>query len=102
MVNFFWGLCKRPPDPVLEEIRQQLRGTMAEMHHLTIQQLKKDLAPYDAEIDWENPSGRKPEPSAEPAAESADPDQPEPGETSPAARAQLPVTADDDSRGSRG
>ena len=88
MPNIFGRLFSKPPDPDLEAMRDQLRATMAEMHNLTIEQLKQDLAPYDNEIDWENPSGRKREP-IEP--EPADQHSPEPGEPIPSAGADLPA-----------
>jgi len=99
MPNFFGRLFSKPPDPDLEAMRHQLRATMAEMHNLTIEQLKQDLAPYDNEIDWENPSGRKPE-RTEP--EPADQHSREPGEPSPAAGSQLPTAEHHDPRGTAG
>lgn len=99
MPNFFGRLFSKPPDPVIEDMRHEHRETMQAIRQLTLEQFKKDLAPYSAEIDWENPSGRKPEPT-EP--EPADQHSREPGEPSPAAGAQLPTAEHHGPRGTAG
>ncbi len=94
MLQRIRGLFYRPPDPTIEDMRQEHRATMQAIRQLTLEQFKKDLEPYSAEIDWENPSGRKPE-QPEPEPERTDPHSPEPGEPGPEPRAELPVLEHD-------
>jgi hypothetical protein len=102
MPNFLRALFRQRPDPIIQEMRQEHRTTMQAIRQLTLEQFKKDLADYSAEIDWENPSGRKPEPLESAAATAAgitDPHPSEPGEPDTEAQPELFATGDDAARG---